>query len=405
MKIILLFAVLFAISLSTPMLYGQTTEEIPAQEPAEEVLIADKDTRMNVSLDKIQTTEELLLEEEEDLLYPADDLYGSTWNTRWVDPFRADTTQIVFPDTCIIDFKAFVMPILKDSVRVTSLYGPRRRRMHRGIDLKLQVGDTVYAVFTGKVRIRSFERRGYGNYLVVRHPNGLETVYGHLSKSLVEVNDIVRAGSPIALGGNTGRSTGSHLHFETRFLGQAMNPSDLIDFETGMPYQDSYVFRNIALNGRNTNIYTATEEQILYHIVKSGDTLGAIAARYGTSVGELRRMNGLSASATLRVGRALRCGIGKGGSAAIVAANKAEPKAAPKAKTATTPTVQPAGKQIIASAAVGRDLSEPSYYTIQAGDTLGSIAGKHGISVSRLCELNNITQTTILKVGRSIRCS
>jgi murein DD-endopeptidase MepM/ murein hydrolase activator NlpD len=388
------------------MLYGQTAEEIQAEDMPEEVLIADKDKRVNVSLDKIQTTEDMLLEEEEDLLYPADELYGSSWNNKWVDPFRADTMQIVFPDTCIVDFTAFVMPLMKDSVRVTSLYGPRRRRMHRGIDLKLQIGDTVYAAFTGKVRIRSFERRGYGNYLVIRHPNGLETVYGHLSQSLVDVNDIVQAGSAIALGGNTGRSTGSHLHFETRFLGQALNPSDLIDFETGMPYKDSYVFRNIAMNGRNTNIYTATDEQIIYHIVKSGDTLGAIAARYGTSVSELRRMNGLSASATLRIGRALRCGIGKGSSATVVAAEDATPKAKAKSAASASPKVQqPSGKQIIASAAVGRDLSEPAYYTIKAGDTLGGIARKYGISVSRLCELNNITQTTILKIGRSIRCS
>ena len=113
------------------------------------------------------------------------------------------------PDSCVIDCSTFVLP-MDSMTRVTSKYGPRRRRMHKGIDLKVQIGDTIRAAFDGKVRIKNFERRGYGYYLVIRHPNGLETVYGHLSKFLVGVNDIVRAGDPIALGGNTGRSTGSH---------------------------------------------------------------------------------------------------------------------------------------------------------------------------------------------------
>ena len=217
----------------------------------------------------------------EALLFPADELYGSNWDTRWVDPFRGGA-KVEMPDSCAIDCSTFILPI-DTMTRVTSKYGPRRRRMHKGIDLKVQVGDTIRAAFDGKVRIRNFERRGYGNYLVVRHPNGLETVYGHLSKSLVDVNDIVRAGDPIALGGNTGRSTGSHLHFETRFLGQAINPADIIDFENSVPHQDVYVFHNIKINGRKSNIYTSSSDQMVYHRVKSGDTLGKIARMYGTT--------------------------------------------------------------------------------------------------------------------------
>ena len=115
---------------------------------------------------------------------------------------------------------------------VTSPYGYRRRfrRMHKGIDLKVQTGDTVYAAFNGKVRLTKYERRGYGYYVVIRHENELETVYGHLSKFLVEPDQYVKAGDPIALGGNTGRSFGSHLHFETRFMGYAINPSAIFDF-------------------------------------------------------------------------------------------------------------------------------------------------------------------------------
>lgn len=181
--------------------------------------------------------------------------------------------------------------------------------MHRGIDLKLQTGDTVYAAFAGKVRIRNTERRGYGKYLLLRHPNGLETVYGHLSDWLVDVNDVVRAGDPIALGGNTGRSTGSHLHFETRFLGQAIDPAEIIDFENKTPRRELLVFRNIKINGRSSNIYTSSESQIVFHRVKSGDTLGSIARRYGTSVGELCRLNGLKTTSILRQGQSLRCAI------------------------------------------------------------------------------------------------
>ena len=107
------------------------------------------------------------------------------------------------------------------NTRITDVFGyrPRRRRAHYGLDIKVYVGDTIRAAFDGKVRVvKNQGRRGYGKYVVIRHDNGLETVYGHLSKQLVDTNQLVKAGEPIALGGNTGRSTGSHLHFETRFL-------------------------------------------------------------------------------------------------------------------------------------------------------------------------------------------
>ena len=88
-----------------------------------------------------------------------------------------------------------------------------------------------------------YERRGYGKYVVIRHDNGLETVYGHLSKQLVEENQLVKAGEVIGLGGNTGRSTGSHLHFETRFLGIAINPIYMFDFPKQDIVADTYTFR------------------------------------------------------------------------------------------------------------------------------------------------------------------
>lgn len=345
------------------------------------------------------------LADKESLLFPADELYGSNWDTRWVDPFRG-TSKVDMPDSCAIDCSTFVLPI-DTMTRVTSKYGPRRRRMHKGIDLKVQVGDTIRAAFDGKVRIRNFERRGYGNYLVVRHPNGLETVYGHLSKSLVDVNDIVRAGDPIALGGNTGRSTGSHLHFETRFLGQAINPADIIDFENSVPHQDTYVFHNIKINGRKSNIYTSSSDQMVYHRVKSGDTLGKIARMYGTTVNELCRLNGIKSTSMLRLGQSIRCSAGRSSSVAAKteakpATEKAATTVAKVTKTTTVEAVTPVAS-LTGNAPANQD-TEAVYHRIKSGDTLGALASKYGTTVSKLCEMNGISKTTVLKLGRSIRC-
>ena len=157
--------------------------------------------------------------------YPAYSLYPNWSNER----VHAYGNTVTIPDTFRIDMTGFRMPT--EHTKITSKFGPRRRRMHNGLDIKVYIGDTIRAAFSGKVRMVKYERRGYGKYVVIRHENGLETVYGHLSKQIVDENQYVEAGEPIGLGGNTGRSTGSHLHFETRFLGQAINPALLFDFE------------------------------------------------------------------------------------------------------------------------------------------------------------------------------
>ena len=156
---------------------------------------------------------------------PSSDLYEEWENRR---------THAVYelPDVYKINLQGFHMPTT--SRTVTSGFGRRWGRMHKGLDIKVYIGDTIRAAFSGKVRIVRYEARGYGNYVVIRHNNGLETVYGHMSKQLVRENQMVRAGQPIGLGGNTGRSTGSHLHFETRLCGVALNPALLFDF----PNQD-----------------------------------------------------------------------------------------------------------------------------------------------------------------------
>lgn len=174
----------------------------------------------------------------EDITDFEDDIFNYNWESQSVSGAYQGMT---IPQTANIDVTGYVHPI---KGRVTSNYGyrPRFRRMHKGIDLGLSVGDTIVAAFDGKIRIAKFERRGYGYYLVIRHDNGLETVYGHLSRFLVKPDQYVRAGEPIALGGNTGRSTGPHLHFETRFMGLAINPAAIIDFENYVPHKDVFAF-------------------------------------------------------------------------------------------------------------------------------------------------------------------
>lgn len=363
-------------------------------------LMADRVNGKESILKELATIDEAGMKEvleRESLMFPADELYASNWDNRYVNPFQ--TTKINFPDSYEIDCSSFVIPI-DGEVKVTSKYGPRRRRMHRGIDLKVYTGDTIRAAFDGKVRIRSYERAGYGYYLVIRHPNGLETVYGHLSKFIVNVNDIVRAGDPIGLGGNTGRSTGSHLHFETRFLGQAIDPAEIIDFEHGVPHKDLYVFKNIKVNGRNSNIYTSSDSKMVYHQVKSGDTLGAIARKYGTTVNELCRLNGIKSTSILRVGQSLRCTAGtevEVKEAPTPENNKNQGLQQVAAKTTTVSTAQ--------SQSTEGDGQEPVYHRIESGDTLGAIAKKYGTTVNKLCELNGISKTTILRLGRTLRCS
>ena len=369
-------------------------------------LMADRvNIRKNMELKELATLSEIEMEEKENLMFPADELYGSNWENRWVDPFRG-AAKVNFPDSFAIDCSSFVYPIAIDSMaRITSKYGPRRRRMHKGIDLKVLKGDTIRAAFNGKVRIKAFERRGYGYYVVLRHPNGLETIYGHLSKILVEENQIVRAGETIGLGGNTGRSTGSHLHFETRFLGQAINPAEIIDFENGVPHQDTYVFHNVKINGRRSNIYTSSSDRLVYHRVKSGDTLGKIARIYGTSVNELCRLNVLKSTSVLRIGQSIRCSAGAVTSAKVGTSKPAASASVKQTVKTTVAADAAAVASINQTSDAGRQEATPVYHRVKSGDTLGAIAAKYGTTVSKLCELNGITKTTILKLGRSLRCS
>ena len=199
-------------------------------------------------------------------------------------------------------------------------FGVRRGRRHQGVDIPLKTGDPIYATFTGKVRMSKY-LGAYGNIIVIRHDNGIETFYAHLSKRNVEVGDWVNAGDVIGLGGSTGRSTGPHLHFETRYNGFAFDPQWLIDFEKGLLRHRLFVlkkkyfniysnyeqdFEDEMKNEEDDKKEDAEREAMRWYTIKSGDTLGRIAINNGTTVSELCRLNGISKTTTLKIGRKIR---------------------------------------------------------------------------------------------------
>lgn len=289
---------------------------------------------------KVDTLELQGAIERENLESPAGHLYAD------FDVRNTHYKGSALPENYRIDLRNYCMPT--PSRVITSQFGPRWGRQHRGLDIKVYIGDTIRAAWTGKVRIVKYEAKGYGNYVVIRHANGLETYYAHLSKHLVRENQTVRAGEPIGLGGNTGRSTGSHLHFETRLCGVALNPALFFDFRNQDVTGDYYSFRRstmehesaiaTAVRGKKVSRYTKEEvygdkseqsapltsriEPVVavatpaptqeskprsrgfnYHKVQPGETIYSIAKKYNMSVEEFQRMNSLGNSTRVRVGQ------------------------------------------------------------------------------------------------------
>jgi murein DD-endopeptidase MepM/ murein hydrolase activator NlpD len=259
--------------------------------------------------------------EQEEKYNPSADLYED-WNNVYA---HRETT---LPDSFRIDLRGFHMPT--DSRVVTSNFGSRWGRQHKGLDIKVYIGDTIRAAFSGKIRIVKYEPKGYGKYVVIRHHNGLETIYGHMSKHLVVENQEVKAGEPIGLGGNTGRSTGSHLHFETRLCGVALNPALMFDFRNQDVVGDFYNFnrnkyasesaqatRLRGVGGVSTSDSDQDDElaiaaparttsNVHFHKVKKGDTLQAIARKHHTTVDKLCKLNRIGKTIRLRPGQILK---------------------------------------------------------------------------------------------------
>ena len=258
-----------------------------------------------VKKDSANVYQKMLNDQSDDLMenHPAEDIYNNIWTRERINPYKIPVDSL--PDSVLIDCSHFVIPTFNV---VTSDFGPRRYRYHYGTDLRVKVGDSIVSAFAGKVRIIDFEARGYGNYIVIRHDNGLETVYAHLSQVLVVHNQTVKAGELIGLGGNTGHSTGPHLHFETRYIGNAINPANIIDFNTGLVCSPTYL-----ITKKKSFFYQQDAKRVLalksaakYYTVRKGDNLRKVAARNGLSLKSLCKLNGLKTKARIKKGQQLR---------------------------------------------------------------------------------------------------
>lgn len=249
----------------------------------------------------VEVDEEFNLDENDSLWIKIAQYY-SIWDNKSVNPYGVDITK--FKDTVKLvlydstEGRRWSPPL--DHGQINDDFGPRRYRWHYGVDLELDTGDSVFAVFDGIVRIVKFDYHGYGNYIVVRHFNGLETIYGHLSKQLVQVGELVRAGDLIGWGGSTGRSSGPHLHFEVRFQGFAFDPEILFDFD-----QNKLMWKEFTLMPSHF-MYIKKVRKTFYHRVRRGDSLLEIADRYNVTLRQILRLNRITTRTTLKVGRRLR---------------------------------------------------------------------------------------------------
>lgn len=266
------------------------------------------------------------------------DVFTSNWSSEFPNPYKMDLKDLQD------DISFWLVDSLSEyhcpyQEKVYSPFGYRHGRRHMGVDLPLKTGTPVVAAFSGKVRMSRYYK-GFGNLVVIRHENGLETFYAHLSKRIANVGDWVSAGQVIGLGGSTGRSTGAHLHFETRYCGFAFDPQWLIDFESGTLRHRLFILKKRFLDAGSK--YFPEDDEEDYLIMKEDSTYYAARA----AEQELR-----------------------------------EKEAAKKAA----------------------EMAKAQYYKIRSGDTLGSIAARNHTTVRRLCELNGITTRTTLRIGRSLR--
>ena len=270
---------------------------LPAQD-----LISIADVPANIfEFEKVVSTTENkadIWDINDSLLYiPAYDTYCS-WTSARVHPYSYNLTNI--KDTVAIllarDTCSYVPPFIGPK---TSDFGYRRYRHHYGVDIKVYVGDPIASAFEGVVRVAHYDQ-DYGKVVVVRHANGLETLYAHLSELKVREGDWIEAGDLIGLGGNTGRSTGSHLHFEVRYKGEPIDPNDIIDWNTGELLSDTLLLNKAHF------AYLKEIRKRKYYTIRRGDTLSGIARKYGTSVSALCKLNAINSRTTLRVGRTLR---------------------------------------------------------------------------------------------------
>jgi murein DD-endopeptidase MepM/ murein hydrolase activator NlpD len=222
-------------------------------------------------------------------VYPADNMYSGKWDTRALFPYNTELSK--HDTTLFLELTGDKNGIYTPPVQgiVTSGFGWRDTTQHQGVDMELKRGDAVSCAFDGMVRVATRNYGGYGNVVIVRHFNGLETLYAHLYKIKVKPGDFVFSGQTVGLGGSTGRSTGAHLHFETRFKGIPINPKYFISFE-----EHCLASAHIELKKMRWG-YTAFAADKDYYIVQKGDNIYELSRQFATSVARLRELNGFTA--------------------------------------------------------------------------------------------------------------
>lgn len=353
-SVVSLFTVSCAATSQLPRSTSEETERIaPVHVKTEEIKLD------SVSNDTTKTWNDIVAEAEETKEYEnLDDLFNEyNVNAASSGAFTEAESQHVKSSTydpfggksyIHIDLDAmkdkFCFPIKNG--KLISNYGIRSRRMHTGIDIKAQRGEDVYAAFDGVVRM-SKPYSGYGNVIVIRHYNGLETVYSHNARNLVSADDVVSAGDVIAKAGRTGRATTEHVHFEVRVAGQHINPNNLVDVEnhtlkSGSLYISRKGSKIVASNNRNGVV---TSENTSDNVVKTEEKPAVVVAEAAEKL-------------------------------------QSKPESAP---------------------AQDKSSSDAVYHTIASGDTLGALARKYGTTINNICELNNIKPTTVLQLKQRLR--
>lgn len=282
--------------------FDESEEEKSIFLPEKKPSIVSEDTSdlADGELSIVEIEEEIKFENDSNWVKIAE--YYSIWDSRSVNPYRIDASK--FKDT--VSLTLFDVekgrnwhPPLREAI-MTSDFGVRWSRFHYGIDLDLEIGDSIFAVFDGVVRISKYDRSGYGNYVMLRHYNSLETLYGHMTRQAVVPGQYVKAGDLIGFGGSTGRSTGPHLHFEVRFEGNAIDPEHFFDFEKNL-LKDS----RCEITAKQFD-YLRSARKVVYHRVRSGETLARIARKYRVPVSRICKLNRISSRTKLRPGRRLR---------------------------------------------------------------------------------------------------
>ena len=287
---------------------------------------------------------------------------------------KLDPSTITEP--ILLQLSRFTYPTPVTS-RPSSLFGPRRRRFHYGLDLAQPTGEPIYAAFDGVVRISKFNR-SYGNLVIIHHANGLETYYAHMSKRHVTVGQQVKSGDVIGLCGNTGRSFGSHLHFEIRYMGNAINPENIISTATHDLIEPTLTLTSSSFRKIAKGVKGSKGSSGGWYRVRQGDTLEKIARRNGTTVKRICQLNGISQNKVLHPGDRLKV------------SGSASKSSSPKNNSST-------------SQSSADNQSGAATYTVRSGDTLYSIAKRHGTTVKHICQLNGISEKSKLRVGQKLK--